>query len=233
MNTTTRWVKMLIAAIITGAANAGLAALGVTAANVAGAAIPPLDWKQLGVMCLSGGLIGMLAYLKQSPVPPDDGEDGGDPLIKPKVVPLLFLLVLPVAMLGAGCHTPKLEPGGVYAPTNSTGVVYNDLGLALADASYKFAYESVTALLRFERDNRAAIWEVTPEVKRALDRVRPEVVAIDRRWALARAAYRANPTPAGLGTLQTILSEIQRVAGAAQAQLDPVYHQLTQPNPNP
>lgn len=81
-----KWLKMLVAAIVTGASNAGLAALGVSGANIVGANIPPLDWKQLGVMCLSGGVVGLLAYLKQAPVPPDDPVTDGQPLIKPKDV---------------------------------------------------------------------------------------------------------------------------------------------------
>lgn len=127
-----------------------------------------------------------------------------------------------------GCKTPRLEVGGVYAPTNSVGeVIYNDIGLALADTAYKFSYETVLAAFQFERDNRQAIWELSSTVKRDLDQLRPKVVEIDRRWAAARRVYKANPTPAGLSTLQTILSEINRIVPAVQAKIAPVYTQLT------
>lgn len=144
-----------------------------------------------------------------------------------------LIVALGLAGPGWGCRTaPKLEPGGVYAPTNDVGqVIYNDIGLALADASYKFAYETVTAVLRFEREHRAEIFKLTPDVKHALDAVRPKVVEVDRRWAVARQAYRANPTPAGLSTLQTILSEVQRLVPAVQAELQPFYAQLTTTTP--
>lgn len=72
---THRWIKMGIAGVVSGGSNAGLAALGVPVANAAGAGIPPLDLKQLGVMSATGAIIGLLAYLKQSPVPPDGSGD--------------------------------------------------------------------------------------------------------------------------------------------------------------
>jgi len=137
-------------------------------------------------------------------------------------------------LLGATCRQPNLEVGGAYAPTNAVGqVVYNDLGLYLADASYQFAYEAVLAPLRFERDNRASIFAINPtiglSVKRAMDKVREQVWAVDVRWATARKAYRASPTPAGLTALQTILAEIQRLIPVVQGQLDPVYQSLVKP----
>lgn len=138
-----------------------------------------------------------------------------------------------LALLAFGltaCKTPKLEAGGAYAPTNSVGVVVvNDVGLALADASYKFSYETALAVFRFERENRLDIWKLSPAVKTELDKLRPKVVDIDRRWAAARHAYKANPTPAGLTTLQTILSEIQRLLPVVQSQLVPMNQALTQP----
>lgn len=67
-----KWAKALVAAIITGASSSGLSALGVTVADAAGFNVGQLNLKQLGVMTLFGGLVGALAYLKQSPVPPDE-----------------------------------------------------------------------------------------------------------------------------------------------------------------
>ena len=72
MRTKTKlWIKALVAAVVGGISNAGLAALGITGANVVGMTIPQLDPKQFGSICVSGGLVGALLYLKQSPVPPD------------------------------------------------------------------------------------------------------------------------------------------------------------------
>jgi hypothetical protein len=148
------------------------------------------------------------------------------------------LILMAFAIALASCKTPTLEPGGVYSPTNTLGqVVYNDTGLALADAAYKFAYETVCSPLKFERDNRAKIFELSPSVgvsvKHALDDVRVQVWNIDQHWAVARQAYRVSPTPAGLSTIQTILAEVQRLIPVVQSQLAPVYTTLASKPVNP
>jgi hypothetical protein len=148
------------------------------------------------------------------------------------------LLLLPILGLvlgiGLSCKTPSLETGGAYKPTNELGqVIYNDVGLAMADASYKLAYDTIISVLKFEKDNRAHLFEVSPticlDVKHAMDKVRVQTWQIEQRWALARRAYRASPTPAGMTTLQTILAEIQRIIPVVQSQLNPVYQTLTSP----
>lgn len=63
------WARGILAAFITGAATAGLSALGVTAADAAGAEVGALNLKQLGVVTLSGGIVGVFAYLQRSPLP--------------------------------------------------------------------------------------------------------------------------------------------------------------------
>ena len=63
------WLRGIIAAFITGASTAGLSALGVTAADAAGAEVGALNLKQLGIICLSGGIVGVFAYLQRSPLP--------------------------------------------------------------------------------------------------------------------------------------------------------------------
>lgn len=63
------WFHKLAAAIITGAATSALSVLGIAAADVAGANVKALDYSQAGAMFISGGIVGLLAYLKQSPLP--------------------------------------------------------------------------------------------------------------------------------------------------------------------
>jgi hypothetical protein len=65
------WLRALIAAAITGASSSGLSALGIVGAQVIGIKVAQLDLKQLGTMCLAGGIVGVMSYLKQSPVPPE------------------------------------------------------------------------------------------------------------------------------------------------------------------
>jgi hypothetical protein len=79
-----QWFKALLAAIIGGAAQSGLAALGITGAQAAGVAIQQLSLKQLGAVCVSGAVIGAMLYLKQSPVPPDSTGDTAPPFPPPK-----------------------------------------------------------------------------------------------------------------------------------------------------
>ncbi len=68
-----KWGKSLLAAVITGSSGAFLSALGITGADLIGIKVAQLDFKQLGVITICGGVVGLAAYLKQSPVPPDEG----------------------------------------------------------------------------------------------------------------------------------------------------------------
>lgn len=69
---TEQWGKALIAAVVSGFSNSILAALGIGAANSVGVKIEPLHWTQILDIGFTGAFIGMLMYLKQSPVPPDN-----------------------------------------------------------------------------------------------------------------------------------------------------------------
>lgn len=147
-----------------------------------------------------------------------------------KLIPFASVVLCAGLLIGCsgGCKSASLEPGGAYAPTNAAGaVIYSDKDLALADASYKFTYETIQSVFKFERDNRAAIWAVSHEVKHALDQARPVAVEIDHRWAAARNAYKKNPTPEGLTTLQTILAELNRLLPVVQQSLEPVRNTST------
>lgn len=146
-----------------------------------------------------------------------------------KILSIIGLLALLAAVSGfTGCGgTTKLEPGGAYAPgaTNAAGVFVPasapDVGLFIADSSYKLAYDAVDGVLKFERDNRAQLQAASPKIKTALDSIRPKVVDIDLRWARARQAYKANPIPANLSVMQQILAEIQALVPVAETQLVP------------
>ncbi len=65
------WAKGLLAAVIGGVSNSFLSAMGIVGANAVGVKIDQLTPKQIGSVCLSGGLVGLFLYLKQSPVPPN------------------------------------------------------------------------------------------------------------------------------------------------------------------
>lgn len=66
------WIRGLFAGMIGGGATSGVSWLGMLGAHAAGADVPALNLKALGVIFLSGALTNALAYLKQSPLPPAD-----------------------------------------------------------------------------------------------------------------------------------------------------------------
>lgn len=92
------WVRNLIAAVITGGATSGMSALGIAAADAAGANVGNLNLKQVGILFASGALVGLLAYLKQSPIPP--AED--DPPAVPPFRPPVWIIGFAVLSLGLG-----------------------------------------------------------------------------------------------------------------------------------
>lgn len=67
---TRKWRHGLGAALITGFSTSFTSALGISGASAVGVPVTNLDAKQLGVITLVGGLVGMAAYLRQSPLPP-------------------------------------------------------------------------------------------------------------------------------------------------------------------
>lgn len=131
------------------------------------------------------------------------------------------LLAMPLAQ--SGCKS-SLQSGGAYAPdptTNAvTGVVTqiaSDKPFFIVDGAFYLAYSAVDAAFTFERDNRATLWALSPEIKHALDRIRPQAVIARNEYIAARKAYIANPTPSGLDTLNTILAKIQQLQATATA----------------
>lgn len=68
------WIRGLIAALITSSATAVLSVLGVNVAEAAGATVSKLNLDQLLIVTISGGIVGVAAYLQRSPLPPLDEE---------------------------------------------------------------------------------------------------------------------------------------------------------------
>lgn len=125
----------------------------------------------------------------------------------------LYLIGLSVALLfgGTACHK-TLEVGGAYSqPANAP-----DLAFYGVDAAFWTAYSSVDAIFTWERDNRAFLWKQNQGIKHALDNIRPTASAIVKNYLAARETYKANPTPAGLDLLQTLLAKAQQLAVTAQ-----------------
>lgn len=78
------WFHGLVSACVTGIATSGLSALGVAGLDEVGMNITKLDLKQMCIITVIGGVVGMLAYLKQSPLEPvlDDESTTTTPPVK-------------------------------------------------------------------------------------------------------------------------------------------------------
>ena len=128
---------------------------------------------------------------------------------------LALALLLPgVSLLGpTGCKTARLEVGGPYAPTNSAP----DVALFQVDSAYLLAYNTLDTAFTIERDNRLMLWDLSPDIKKTLDKIRPEAVRVRNDFHTARAAYIKAPTSAGMTVLEQILASVQKLASAAQA----------------
>lgn len=123
-----------------------------------------------------------------------------------------ILSILTVALLLTGC-AHRLEPGGAYYPPGQQA----DFALYAADAAYDLAYSTLDTVFKVERDNRAALFAISPNIKHALDDLRLRAWGVNVRWAHARQAYLANPVPSNLTALQEVLAHAQQLAVTAQA----------------
>jgi hypothetical protein len=65
------WLKGLLAAFVGGVANSFLSAVGIAGAQTFGINVQQLNFKQLVITTVVGGVVGSMLYLKQSPVPPE------------------------------------------------------------------------------------------------------------------------------------------------------------------
>lgn len=145
----------------------------------------------------------------------------------------LKLIILPVlAALLVGC-AHRLEPGGAYAPTmlvlttnaggllitNQVATIAPDYAFFICDSLYGFAKSTMDLAFKTERDNRLVFWRLSPDIKHALDKIRPSAFDADVAYLKAREAYLASPVPANLTALETALARLQSLSTAAAAVL--------------
>lgn len=125
---------------------------------------------------------------------------------------LLGVIALGCFILFTGCKA-TLQEGGAYAPIGENA----DMAFYAADASFDVAYAIVDGAFKFERDNRAALWAIDPNIKRTLDKIRPQAAEAAKRYAQLRAAYLKTPTPVALCDLQASMTIMQNVSARAAA----------------
>jgi hypothetical protein len=148
-----------------------------------------------------------------------------------KLVPTLgALAICSMVFAPLGC-TKQLAQGGAYAPgittssTNSTGGIVlaftpttaPDYGFFVVDSAFSLAYTTLDTAFTIERDNRAFLWKLDPNIKHTLDSIRPDSVKWKNAYLDARKSYLLTATPAGLSAMQTALTQIQNAAAAAAA----------------
>lgn len=153
-------------------------------------------------------------------------------LIRKHFQSLVFAFGIFVFLNGAmlltftSCKTPSLATGGPYttpALTNTLGTnitviaAHSDLQLYQADASFRAAYAAMDAIFQTEFKNRDYFYNLSPSIKHTLDKIRPIAQQVVNDYTVARAAYMANPTPAGLTGVQALLARLQQLVVAATA----------------
>ena len=113
-----------------------------------------------------------------------------------------------ILLTAASCNPARLESGGAYAPPGQVA----DLQFYQVDLAFDLARTGVHGVLKFERDNRNALWALSPEIKHTLDRIRPDVVKAESDYFKARATYLSNPVPAGLDPLRTASAKMRQLS---------------------
>lgn len=118
-----KWLYGLAGGIVGGVASAGSAWLGTAVANSAGADVPVMNWKTLGIVLMTNAIVSAFLFLKQSPLPSLNGDS--DPAAFTRSVVLLGASV--GLMFGmVGCASPALSKGMVRTAV-STGVAFGVL----------------------------------------------------------------------------------------------------------
>lgn len=125
---------------------------------------------------------------------------------------IIPILLLSLSLLFVGCNG-TLEKGGAYAPVGQKA----DMTFYTIDSAFCLAYAAVDGAFKFERENRKALWAISPKIKRDLDYIRPDAAKVVLRYAAARRAYLSNPVPDNLTELQSTLALAQRISAAALA----------------
>lgn len=136
----------------------------------------------------------------------------GGRLVNGKATTLLLVAILSLGAM-TGCVTgERLESGGAYAQTQTSRAIPQ---LFTLDASFDMAYSALDVTFKYERNNRLTLWNLSPNIKHNLDKLRVEASRVKKDYAIARKSYLSNPTPAGLDAISASLNEFLKVNAAA------------------
>lgn len=213
--------------------------------NTAAGFVAEHGWKTAGTVLNSETAIGIGALViiwiyshffqhtdeqEATPTPLPDSKGGG---VLPPAVGLFLVGIGLAGLLQLGCagQNKRLELGGAYNPattvmttnadstvsTNLVAVGQPDFKLYAADASFDFAYSTLEAAFKIERDNREFLWKLSPEIKHSLDAIRPKASKAVAAYAAARIKYMALPIDENATGLDAALADIQAVSDSATA----------------
>lgn len=74
-----KWLGRLANTVLNSVAHAVIVIVGAPVANLAGANIPIFDWKQVGIVALSGAVLGTANYVLKEPPPLEPDEPTPSP----------------------------------------------------------------------------------------------------------------------------------------------------------
>jgi len=130
----------------------------------------------------------------------------------------LFLsLAITATLLLSGCgaiNGDKFEAGGAYAATETAPAMPE---LYTADSAFDLAYKALDLTFKYERDNRAVLWKISPKIKQKLDGYRSEASQVWMDYAVARQTYLTTPTTANLDAISVITGKLAKLNAAALA----------------
>jgi len=79
------------------------------------------------------------------------------------------------------------------------------------DSGFDLTYEAVDLVFKYEKDNRMALWAVSPRIKHEVDKLRVQASQVWLDYAVARQAYLSTPIPANLSALKVAVVKLQQI----------------------
>lgn len=121
------------------------------------------------------------------------------------------ICLIAVALLALGCVATRLSTGGAYAQSEASKAQPELFAL---DASFDVAYAALDTVFKYEKQNRSALWKLSPNIKHGLDKLRKESVIVATDYATARTVYLTNQVE-GLSRMQSSLNKLQAAGASA------------------
>lgn len=126
---------------------------------------------------------------------------------------LTILPILAAISLMPGCTTPRLAESVSAQPVDQL------LQVALYKADLEFTTaDTITGLiLQWERENRAILWQVNPQIKYKLDKVRINLPTARAAYFMARDLYTNINDSQSVIDLRAAVARMQELQSAADA----------------